>query len=58
MNKLKELYNIIDKELNDHAALLEEAEEYGDTVSIAELHGICGTYQNVLDIIVNLMEDD
>lgn len=52
------LYNMVDEELNNHAKLLEEVETYGDTVSTAELHGICGTYQNVLDMIVKLMEDN
>lgn len=58
MDKLKQLYNIIDAELQNHAQLFEEAEEHNDITTITELHGICGTYQNVLDQIVKLLEED
>ncbi len=58
MTKLHELYSILDAELQNNVALLEEAEKIGDDLSIAELHGSCGTLQSTLDIIVKLLNDD
>ena len=57
MEKLKQLYNILDAEINNNAKLLEQAERNDDYDAIIELDAICGTYQSVLDKIVKLMEE-